>query len=132
MSANNDEMMMQFVEMTGTDPTTALYFLEMSNFDLESALNLMFSGDIIPPPGSPTSNSTAANHQEDALFSPFNCKDDEQEQDSVRVADPVKQQVLLDFPSQSQSQRIAMQNNLSFSRAEDPSVGYGHLFLGVK
>jgi hypothetical protein len=109
MSAN-DELMMQFVEMTGSDPETALYFLEMSNYDLESALNLMFSGDVpVPSSNKPADKSTT---------DPFQSFE-EDDQDSVRVADPVKQQVLLDFPSHSQGQRIA---NLAFSRAEDPSV----------
>lgn len=114
--SDNESIIMQFVEMTGSDPTTALFYLEMSNFDLESALNIMFSGDIPPPPES--SQKTESRHE------PFSFEDDFQDEDSVRVADPVKQQVLLDYSShrQSQSQRLAMESNLAFSRAEDPSV----------
>lgn len=105
----------QFVEMTGSDPDTAMYFLEMSGFDLESALNLMFSGDIPPPvPSSSTSNT---NHFSDSVQNdPFHSFGD-YEGDSIRVADPVRQQVLLD-PGHSGG----MNARMAFSRAEDPSV----------
>jgi hypothetical protein len=104
MSTNiNDDLVMQFVEMTGSDPDTASYFLELAGHDLESALNLMFSGDIEPP------NSTTP---------PSDVVDDSEE--VIREADPVRQQVLLDFSYQEPLR--TRETNVGFSRAEDSSV----------
>jgi len=126
MSAN-DDLLMQFVEMTGSDPDTASYFLELSGYDLEAALNLLFSGDIKPPSSQTPSSSIKTdekdtNNQIELNDTSFPTLEDEE--DSIREADPVRQQVLLDFSSPRQRQEVNMGSisNLALSRAEDSSV----------
>lgn len=119
----NDEIMMQFIDMTGSEPETALYFLEMSNFDLEKALNLMFSGDI-PPPSS-SSNVVTQSQSTIPHTDSFPSYDDDDSQENVRMADPVRQQVLLDVPSLSHLEaqgNHSARANFVLSRAEDAAV----------
>ena len=113
--------MMQFVELTGSDPTTAMYFLELSNFNLQNALELKFSGEIV---SNPTNDQ---NTKDDTDLSAYTNMDNESfhndKEDSIRIADPVKRQVLLDYsPPMTSSQRLNIQSNIILSRAEDPSV----------
>lgn len=111
MSTAHDELVVQFVEMTGSDPETAMSFLEMSQFDIEKALNLMFSGDIQPP----TTERNVSSSKKDGISFV-------ESEEEVRKADPVQQEVLLDYNSQSARQQLNSEAAYALSRAEDPSV----------